>query len=644
MRSFLTFIFLSALLVCCAPGKKDTPNIAVADSIRIRYYDDKSAFFQPASPDSAIHYARLGLQLATKLKNLRGEALLVQRFAAINEQYGNYELALKYQRIAKNVYSKLADKANIEQTSLILSVLESRTGKINEGQKLAGSILHASEIRRDTNMIIMALTKLGLIAEIRKKNVKALYFYERAEALHGQRDAGDDYIDLLTRIGRLHADSGHHKKAQHFFNKGITRSDNTRHRKKHLILLHHTARSLDSAGNHNLALEMHQQALLKARKYSLREEEALALIGIAGSLKERDANRSIQHLRNALQIAHETGQKHLAAEIYKSLAEVYHQQSRYTEAIEALQAHHRLLDSLMDVNKARKLAVLRSSYELAETKLNNETLLLSNKQKTYQRNLGIVAAASTLVILALLGLYSYRVSRLVAKLDRSNKIKDRLFSIIGHDLRNPIGGITQLLALMEDDNLDAEHRQLISEMRKQGDITLEILNALLNWGEAQLKGIHIKPETFYAAKSTVTNIEALQRQAADKSVSIINQIPDNLKLHADQNHFEFIVRNLLSNAIKFSYKGEKVLIGTQQMQKGNHVTFYVQDKGKGISKAQQQLFSSSDMNIAYGTAGEKGTGIGLTLCKEFVKANNGTIWLESTEGKGATFYFTFPVA
>jgi len=118
---------------------------------------------------------------------------------------------------------------------------------------------------------------------------------------------------------------------------------------------------------------------------------------------------------------------------------------------------------------------------------------------------------------------------------------------------------------------------------------------------------------------------------------------DGLKLHADVDHLEFIVRNILSNAIKFSYEGTTITISAHQASSAETI-ISIEDHGIGISKEQQAVFLTGNLKANFGTRNEKGSGLGLLLIKDFVKANRGKIWLESTPGKGSTFHVAIPAA
>ena len=643
MKCFSLFgtLYLLSLLTCGQVNHKEA-RVSGADSSKIKLYEHKSASYQNSAPDSAIYFADHGLKLSRHLHYLLGEGLMMNRFARINEQYGNLKLAIKYQKASLAIFHKLHDVPDSADANASLGVLEGRQGNFETGIRLIKVALTEYQKTKDTAGLIRAYTKLGEVSELSGNSNQALQYYSRAEQLNQGRPVSDDYFTLIGSIAKQHTKLGNHREAANYYEKGISKSGSDKHIKAHIALLNNAGKTWDKLGDNQKALAYHQRGLQKAKANGLHEEEARSLMGIAGALKNQDADQSIKHLKNALDIAHSIGHKQLSAEIYHSLADIYRQQSRYQEALSALEEHHRLLDSLLNANEGHKIAVLQSSYELAESKLHIEALELANMEKTYQRNESILVAAAILGILLVVAVYFYKNKQLSKRLASSNLIKDKLFSIIGHDLRNPIGGITQLLAVMEEGHLTAEeHHVMIAEMRKQGNVTLEILNALLNWGEAQLKGIHIKPTDFNARNSISKNIMALHGQANDKFITIEDNTPLELTMYGDINHFEFITRNLLSNAIKFSHQGGLIEITADSGPGDTEVTFSVRDHGKGISKAQQEVFSKSDMDISFGTKGEKGTGIGLMLSKEFVKANKGRIWVESEEGKGAAFYFTF---
>ncbi|MXV16795.1 tetratricopeptide repeat-containing sensor histidine kinase [Hufsiella ginkgonis] len=636
--ALLCFIILST----CGQANHPGAGISRIDSAKIRLYEQKSISYQITRPDSAVYFAGRGLKLARSRSFLPGEAVMLGRLARINEQYGNLALAANYQREALAIVKRLPDTAAATAALSYLGLLEGRLGNLSTGKRLVKSALTRYRQRKDTTGMVKTYTLLGELDELGGKTSDALANYVIAEKLNKGAPLTDDYFKLIGKLGNLHTRLGEHQKALTYYQAGISASKSLKDSKVYIDFLHSAGKAWDSLGNKQQALAYHRQGLQEARNSGTPEQQARSLLHVGISLRDQDADQSIGHLKNALQIARDIGNRELSSEIYRSLASVYRQQSRYLEALNALEHHHQLLDSLENAAKGHKIAVLQSSYEAAEARARIENLELVSQRSAYQRNAWIASFAVLLTVLLLMAFYFSRTRRLNKLLAASNQVKDKLFTIIGHDLRNPIGGITQLLAIMEEEHFSPEeHQSMVSEMRKQGDVTLEILNALLNWGEAQLKGIHIKPSLFKAETSIRKNIEALSRQAEAKSIAVKDLTPPGLMVYGDANHFDFIVRNLLSNAIKFSRPSGMIEIAADRDSEPGTIIFSVRDYGKGISKVQQELFLKANLDVSFGTSGEKGTGIGLMLCKEFIKANQGRLWIESEEGEGATFFFTF---
>lgn len=639
------FYLLFSLITMAACGRsadqRQLPRISKKDSLKIQQYIQKSIFYQQGKPDSALHYAREGLQLSQKLHYRLGEALLINQLSAINEVYGNLELASRYQKEVLVIYKQLKNRSGQAAAHAQLGMLEAGRGRTKLGMKQLGQALALYKTLADIPGMVAVYTRLGEVNELDHQLKQAMAFYIKAKQLNKDQPVKDDYFVLLNNMARLNVKKGLPREALRYYREGIEKSSSPAAVKTHIRFLHSAGHMLDTLDSAKEALVYHRMGLQNARAHNLKEDEARSLLVMARAVKDEDAQKGIQHLKTALDLAQEIGHKQLSAEIYKGLTELYNQQSMHKEALNALEMHHRLNDSLSNINKAHKLLVLQNSYELAARRAHIESLELSNQEKTYQRNIGIGLAIAAFVILAITAFYFYKTRMLNKRLIESNRIKDQLFSIIGHDLRNPVGGITQLLAVMDEQELSLEElHQMISAMRKQGDVALEILNALLNWGEAQLKGVNVKTSHFSPLTYIQKNLAALNKQVTDKSLRIENTVAAELWISGDADHFDFIIRNLLSNAIKFSYPGKTIWINAD-VSDPEKVIFSVKDEGKGITETQQALFLKQNLDITYGTSGEKGTGIGLMLCLEFIKANHGKLWLISTPGNGTTFFFYF---
>lgn len=224
-----------------------------------------------------------------------------------------------------------------------------------------------------------------------------------------------------------------------------------------------------------------------------------------------------------------------------------------------------------------------------------------------------------------------------------NNEKDKLFSIIAHDLKSPLGSLNQILAMLAEGQLSKEEFDtLVSKISKNASESSYLLDNLLQWSQSQMKGFKIVRKQLNIHALIQEKIDAATFASAQKNIEIINNCPKEITAVADENMVGIVLRNLLSNAIKFSYKNSKITINV--LQENAFVKVIIEDSGIGI--ADEEMPALFD-NIAYtkpGTDNEKGTGLGLVLCKEFIEKNGGQIGVESPIGKGSIFYFTLPMA
>jgi signal transduction histidine kinase len=233
----------------------------------------------------------------------------------------------------------------------------------------------------------------------------------------------------------------------------------------------------------------------------------------------------------------------------------------------------------------------------------------------------------------------------IDKLKESNSTKDRFFSIISHDLRSPIGQIINLSEMLEEQyhELSDERKFIfIRELKASSIRGYKLLENLLEWSRSQTGAIKFNP-TFIPINNLITeNIELLHMDARDKNIQLINHIDYQIKVWADENMLNTVFRNLISNAIKFTYPNGKVEISYRIQSKT--IEIMIQDNGKGMTKEEQvQLFNIDSKFSTLGTNNEKGTGLGLIICREFIEKHKGEIWLESEKDKGSKFIISLPL-
>lgn len=226
-----------------------------------------------------------------------------------------------------------------------------------------------------------------------------------------------------------------------------------------------------------------------------------------------------------------------------------------------------------------------------------------------------------------------------------NSEKDKFFSIVAHDLRNPFNGFIGLTQLMADELQDMTSDQIQKiavTMRSSASNLFRLLENLLEWTQMQQGLIPFDPEEVKLQPIVEDSISKIHEQAKNKDIEITVEIPSDLNIFADWKMLQNIIRNLISNAVKFTPKGGKIIFSAKATEE-NGVEISVKDSGIGMnSDVIDKLFLLTVQKNKSGTEGEPSTGLGLIICKDFVEKHGGRIWAESEEGKGSTFYFTMP--
>ena len=220
--------------------------------------------------------------------------------------------------------------------------------------------------------------------------------------------------------------------------------------------------------------------------------------------------------------------------------------------------------------------------------------------------------------------------------------KDKFFSIIAHDLGNLFNGLISISRLLNEQEITpAEIKQFLPMVLENSQRGHDLLMNLLEWSRLQIGRLEAVPALLNLKSQVDNNIIFLSNQASQKNLKVFSSINDKDKVLMDEHMFNTVLRNLISNAIKFTPENGQVEIFSQQ--KPNEIEISIQDNGIGIeSENLDKLFKIETSHSTKGTANEKGTGLGLILCKDFVEKNGGSIGVESEEGKGSRFYICLP--
>ncbi len=489
----------------------------------------------------------------------------------------------------------------------------------------------------------------------------ALIFYDTVQAIN--RELGNEIINAETQsnMASLYKDAKNFEYAMFNINKSITAFE------KHKIY-EWLAYAYEVKGSIYLEQKKYQWALywydqsimLHNQELDDDREKIQLLNGMAKVYLGLDRDSiSMNYANEGLSLSKKIKSLQGQIDCSETLYELHKKKENHIAALGYLETFKKLSDSLFKDKNKQSLSLLKTKlqYEQEKTELikNNEAALA--KQRNY-----IYFAIIILLILSVITFLVRRSGQIQKKLNKElheksvvviereaqlneiNKTKTKLFSIIGHDLRGPIGALQGILKLFTDGEIGKdEFLSFIPKLKSDVENISFALNNLLSWGQSQLNGVVTKPKRVSLDKIVSVNVKLLSEVASGKSIKIINQLPENPLIWADQNQIDIVVRNLLSNAIKFT--PENGLITIEAEEKRNMWQIMIRDTGIGMNtEIQKKIFEDASNITTYGTNNERGTGLGLSLCKEMVLKNKGEIWVESVLRKGTSFYFTVPKA
>ncbi|RKY55390.1 MAG: hypothetical protein DRP93_03410 [Candidatus Neomarinimicrobiota bacterium] len=372
-------------------------------------------------------------------------------------------------------------------------------------------------------------------------------------------------------------------------------------------------------------------------------------------------NKLYQQALDSLKIgqyyATENKQMKSQIEINRLMAKAYEKLGNYLKAFEYKSNEINIADSIYNAKTTRKMLQLETLFKIENkdkeiSKLEQDKLITDltiNRQKQIQKYLYIVIFLALFIIIIFIYFYRAKVksnhklkeTKLVA--EKAVATRDKFFSILAHDLKNPFSSILGLSNILKQKHLDMnieERDKIIKAIHKSSNNNYALLNNLLEWSKTQRNKIKFTPEPFIINELAQKAKDIYVLNAESKEIKIIID-SEPISVIADINMINTVLRNLISNSIKYSSHHDEIHIN---FSKSNSETLVsVSDTGIGINEIdQQKLFDIGNDFQIDGTAGEKGTGLGLIICKEFIDMHHGKIWVDSEPGKGSTFYFTIP--
>lgn len=535
---------------------------------------------------------------------------------------------------------------------------------------------------------------------------KSLQFLEKAHELSSKTDNANTQVLVLNELGKINAITNHIEDAFQNYEEVLTLKDLVTQRGTEADALFNLAGLYVKKGEHTKAITYHKKSLGIWRSFGNKAQEANSLneIGSVYELMGNQ-ERALANYTAALEVYQSADQKKGIAESYNNIGALYYQQKKTQRAVEnlelglsagrasqtkdpirksyeylslcykelgnyqkALEYKDLLLamnDFIQKEESDQKLLEVQNRYVLDQKETQIDRLESVRKQREREiaeqrkvRNflfaligLGVVVVVLILYLYALKRRSNKQLKAVNAKVEQQNielqnlnATKDKFFSILGHDLKSPLNSLSSFSSLLINyfDSLSKEEIQtLAKDLDKSLKNLYSLLDNLLEWARSQTGNINFTPEQFDLTTVLQENKELLQIQATSKEIIIHQDRTTPLIVLTHKHSITTVVRNLIANAIKFTPQGGSIKLQTSEKQ--HEVIVSIADTGVGMSDAViQKLFRIDSKVSTLGTANEKGTGLGLVLCKDFVEKNGGRLWVESEEGKGSVFYFSIP--
>ena len=620
---------------------------AVSDSAKEAAYEALFTYYRHSNPDSAKENAESAMAYCSSANYVPGTAKASALMAVLLEDAGKLDQALKWYNDAAGLFERCHNTVQVARAWNHIGIAYGKKGNFDTAVKIFYKSLAILEAAKDTVAMAETYISLGTAYQLNDNLEFALKFYDKGRQLLSNRPTIVITAVVFNDIGIIYARRNDYEKALEFFENGLKYCGIDGYTEIKSLLQLNCGNAYLNKGEMDKALQYLNPELEYAKSNHLPEHEARTLSLMA----QAEPNKSLQYIYQGLEITREAGLTDLRIELYSELMACLKHRKDFEKALEVADVRELLIDSNRTVKKNRELAELQMAYELDKSNRRIQDLKNLIHKNTVKRNIIVVISGITLTMLVILAFSYAKTTRLnknlikrTEQLTQANTVKDKLFSIIGHDLRGPVGNIPVLLELFEDKSTPDDERQFLYDSVKElALICKDTLDKLLYWGKSNFKGVTINSVVFKPRDNVETCFRLIRSAAGQKNIKLVNQVSADTSIKADVEHFEFLMRNLLSNAVKFSYPNGTIEISAEAKSRPGFVVFAVKDEGVGIPEdVLPRLFDGSATGKE-GTANEKGTNIGLQLCREFVTENGGKIWAENT-GTGATFYFSLKAA
>lgn len=580
---------------------------------------------------NALDNYNMSLRLFDQLKDSLGIAKVNNSLGLVEIKRGNYNRGLRYSLSAIDIFEQKNLRSELSLAYNNLSEAYFNTNQVDKSLEFNLKALQIREQLRDSSGIKASTKNIAILYSLRKEHRKAIEYFEKLLGYLDITNEEDQIIrgDVLPRIGDEYLQFNDYQKSATYLLEGLKLNRNTNNE---LGIL----KTLNSLANLNFKQR-------KVRLAELQLNEAFSLT--------KQVNDDNELLKN-----------------YKLRVAIDSTNGKFRSAFKWQGDYHALKNKL---NKQITTPVVFDEEPLdinqpINPSIDNTTSTIDTK-KLKKLKLIAYALGSALIIALIVLIVVYIKSRSnkeefeeleqtnkqyklqndsileqTRHLEEMNQVKDRLFSIVSHDLKDSITGVKAFLDLLKEDSISQEEfDELIPELSENADNASALLMNLLNWSKSQMQNLEPKPELFNIQDVFTDKMSLVEKKVNQKQIILLDESIKDFA-YADRSMIEIVIQNLLANAVKFSRVGDVITVSNRE--RNGNILICIEDTGVGISKEnQEKLFKNSGFTTR-GTGHEKGTGLGLSICKQMVELNYGKIWVESEPNLGSKFFVELPKA
>lgn len=557
-----------------------------------------SLYNQINDKNKALEYAFKALHVANENSIDELKANLYNLIGSLNKDLKNLDLAEKYYTLAFKEWERSKNISGLSTAYNNLGIVLDEKGDLQKALEYYTKSLEFATQQRDSSGIATAYNNIGFLYARIKQFDKALMSYQKSYEISVKTNGVDAAHNTLNNIASTYLKQNNLEKASEALNKALRNIPNV----------------VDQAYKQE-TYQLLSDLYAKKGDYRNAYHYKCVELAYADTLYTQQRLSSIAEM----QARYETETKEKEIELLKKDVELKELQFQKQRSVQQVLISLTLLLLAIFFGTSLILTIIRKkNKQLAEK--NAELFEINKKLKESEKNLSEL-----------------------------NATKDKLFSIIAHDLKNPFNaliGFSDILERNFNHLTDNEKKEYISVISESAQNLYKLLDNLLQWTRAQTGSINYIPEKFKLEPLIKQEVLNLNANAEKKRINVSVNASTAISVYADKNSIATVIRNLLSNAIKFTDIGGTIeIIASESKDFPKMAEVVVKDSGIGIDQDDlERIFMIDGSYSTKGTANETGTGLGLLLCHEFVTKNNGKIWVNSSKGSGSEFHFTIPLA